>query len=361
MTGLTRSAAWVLLLPLLIGCVPQLQATPRLQVDATESRCHPPPALGDSTRRQPLLRSIPTALSPPRSFIPLSSEALQTAGQIGLDDLLEAWAAAAADPDDQRRSYAMVSLRQDMTRRLALVSADVTSTIAAIDCEAARSDHVADALAEAHQDISERALFAVFTSDIFIGIIPGALMLAGHHVAAEANEVFGGIAGTAFGSVDALLHLDQEFRHPRNFLRELWEGPAESTLFPASVWRFLRDRAEVDRDRTVREVLLSRWLAEGRWDEPELKPDDGAAPNLLLTEGGRYGQRALRIRAQMLRQLGSEVLRLGLAVHRLKYELIQWLDAEQVVMLQNHDRNTGSIDVSLVSPERRHLPVRLLG
>lgn len=34
----------------------------------------------------------------------------------------------------------------------------------------------------------------------------------------------------------------------------------------------------------------------------------------------------------MLRQLGSEVLRLWLAIHRLKYELVQWLDAVPLVL-----------------------------
>jgi hypothetical protein len=221
---------------------------------------------------------------------------------------------------------AIASLRQAFSRRIALAASDVMSTIAGLDCEAARSDHVADAIGETHQDISEQALFAVFASDIFIGIIPGALMLAGQTIAAEANEIFGGVAGIGFGSVGAVLDIDQHFQHPNNFLRELWERPAESRLFPASVWRFLNDPSEEEPYRTVREALLARWQTEGRWDVSQVTPNGRDELPLLLSEGGRYGETLLRIRAEMLRQVGSEVRRLGLAIHRLKYELTQWLD-----------------------------------
>ena len=263
----------------------------------------------------------------------LSEEAQRTAIQIDLLSLLERQ--QYRDELEQKFDIlTMVSLRQELSRRIALAASDVMNTIAALDCEAARSDHVADALGEAHQDVSERALFAVFASDIFIGIIPGALMLAGESIAAEASEIFGGVVGTAFGSVDAVLHIDQDYRHPNNFLRELWEGPAESRLFPTSVWRFLNGPAEEDPLRTVREQLLARWKAEGRWDTPKASADAYPELPLLVSEGGRYGERLLRIRAEILRQLASEVLRLGLATHRLKYEIVQWLDAEPIASLE---------------------------
>ena len=263
----------------------------------------------------------------------LSEEAQRTAIQIDLLSLLERQ--QYRDELEQKFDIlTMVSLRQELSRRIALAASDVMNTIAALDCEAARSDHVADALGEAHQDVSERALFAVFASDIFIGIIPGALMLAGESIAAEASEIFGGVVGTAFGSVDAVLHIDQDYRHPNNFLRELWEGPAESRLFPTSVWRFLNGPAEEDPLRTVREQLLARWKAEGRWDTPKASADAYPELPLLVSEGGRYGERLLRIRAEILRQLSSEVLRLGLATHRLKYEIVQWLDAEPIASLE---------------------------
>ncbi len=94
------------------------------------------------------------------------------------------------------------------------------------------------------------------------------------------------------------------------------------------VWKFLNDVSDQDPDRTVREALLARWRTEGFWDEPELLPDAQGHLPLLLGEGGRYGQKALRMRAEMLQHLRSEVLRLGLSVHLLKYELTRWFDEQ---------------------------------
>ena len=260
MRAAARQAPYLLLVLMLVGgvlgCLPNLQASQPAQVDATVSRCQPP-----FVYRGRGIESSQPATTAPASRLGLhtprlSPEAQRTANQIGLFSLPE-MRSHDEDLGQEADILAMVSLRQALSRRITLASSDVTSTIAAIDCEAARSEHVADAIGETHQDVSEQALFAVFASDIFIGIIPGALMLAGESIAAEASEIFGGVVGTAFGSVDAVLHIDQDFRHPDNFLRELWDGPAESKLYPPSVWRFLNGPAEDDPQWTVREKLLA--------------------------------------------------------------------------------------------------------
>ncbi|HEU5407476.1 MAG TPA: hypothetical protein VFU48_06895, partial [Nitrospira sp.] len=296
MSGVIRSGLSHLLIAAVIiegltGCLPSLQASQRAQADALLSRCRPPRDVSRLSVGPPILlwagagfeTGIPVSL--------LSIEAQRTAAQIGFLDLPER-SSMRPDGSKERHALAMISLRRTLSNRIALVVSDVMATIAALDCEAARSDHLANAIAEAHQDVSDRALFAVLASDIFIGVIPGALMLSGLEIAAEANEVFGGVAATSFGSVDRVLHIDQDFRHPRNFLRELWEGPSESQLFPPVVWRFLNDTSDQDPDRTVREVLLARWRTAGLGDEPELLPDATGRPALLFGEGGRYGQKA---------------------------------------------------------------------
>ena len=332
MSGIIRSGLSQLLLAAVIiegltGCLPNLQASPRARADAMLSHCHSP---RDATRLgggPSILRWAGAGIEAGIPVSLLSMEARRTASLIGLLDPLER-SSMKQDGGKERHVLAMISLRQALSGRIALVASDVMATIAALDCEVARSDHLANAITEAHQDVSDRALFAVFASDIFIGIIPGALMLSGQGIAAAANAAFGGVAGTGFGSVDTVLHIDQDFRHPRNFLRELWEGPSESQLFPSVVWRFLNDISDQEPNHTVREALLARWRTEGRWDEPELLPDATGHLPLLLGEGGRYGTKALRRRAEMLQHLRSEVLRLGLSVHLLKYELTQWFDEQ---------------------------------
>lgn len=332
MSGILRSGLSHLLIAVVIfeslaGCLPNLQASQRAQADALLSRCHPPRDVTRLSSSPSVPRWVGARIETGIPGSLLSIEAQRTAAQIGFLDLPER---SSMKPDDskERHALAMISLRQALSGRIALVASDVMATIAALDCEAARSDHLANAITEAHQDVSDRALFAVFATDIFIAIIPGALMLVGLAIAAEANQVFGGVAAVGLGSVATVLHIDEDFRHPHNFLQELWEGPSESQLFPPVVWRFLNDTSDQDPDRTVREVLLARWRTAGLWDEPELPPDATGRLPLLFGEGGRYDQKTLRIRAEMLQHLRSEVLRLGLSVHLLKYELTQWFDEQ---------------------------------
>ncbi|MGE3977294.1 MAG: hypothetical protein AB7F94_06860, partial [Nitrospira sp.] len=303
-SGLSHLLIAAVIIESLAGCLPSLQASQRAQADALLSRCRPPRDITQLSGSPSVPRWAGAGIEAGIPSSLLSIEAQRTADQIGFLDLAER---SSKKPDDsnERHALAMISLRQTLSNRIALVASDVMATIAALDCEAARSDHLANAIAETHQDISDRALFAVLASDIFIGVIPGALMLSGLEVAAEANEVFGGVMAVGFGSVDTVLHIDQDFRHPQNFLRELWEGPSESQLFPPVVWKFLNDTSDQDPDRTVREVLLARWRTAGLGEEPELLPDATGRLPLLFGEGGRYGQKALRMRAEMLQHLRS--------------------------------------------------------
>ena len=326
-SGLSHLLIAAVIIESLAGCLPSLQVSPRAHADALLSHCRPPRDVTQLSGSPSVPRWVGAGIEAGIPVSLLSIEAQRTAAQIGFLDLLER-SSMRPDGSQERQALAMISLRQTLSNRIALVVSDVMVTIAALDCEAARSDHLANAIAEAHQDVSDRALFAVLASDIFIGVIPGALMLSGLGIAAEANEVFGGVMAVGFGSVDTVLHIDQDFRHPHNFLRELWEGPPESQLFPPVVWRFLNDTSDQDPDRTVREVLLARWRTADLGDEPELLPDATGRLQLLLGEGGRYGPKALRMRAEMLQHLRSEVLRLGLSVHLLKYELTRWFDEQ---------------------------------
>lgn len=326
-SGLSQLLICVAMIGSLAGCLPSLQISPRAQADALVSRCRPPIVITQLTGRPSVPRWAEAGIEAGIPVSLLSTEAQRAAALIGLRDLTKR-SSVRPDGSQERDALAMISLRQTVSHRLALVVSDVMATIAALDCEAARSDHLANAIGEKHQDISDQALFAVLASDIFIGVIPGALLLSGQAIAAEAIEVFGGMMAVGFGSVDTVLHLDQDFRHPHNVLREFWEGPSESQLFPPVVWTFLNDASEKDPARTVREVLLARWRTVGPGDEPEPLPDTTGRLPLLLGEGGHYDQKTLRMRAQMLQQLRSEVLRLGLSVHLLKYELTRWFDEQ---------------------------------
>jgi hypothetical protein len=204
--------------------------------------------------------------------------------------------------------------------RISLASFDVISTVTELDCEEARADHVADGLTEVRQDKQERGLFLALVGDALIGVVAGALSLAGKATAASANAILGGVLATGIGGAATIfLDVDHDFYHPRNHLAELWQPMDSSLLFPDSVWRYLTT-ARVFSDSTVRDELIARWLQEGRIGMSGDREDRGQA--LHFGSGGTYDIRGLRVRAEMLSHLKAAVLEMGQDLNVLMYEIM---------------------------------------
>jgi hypothetical protein len=92
-----------------------------------------------------------------------------------------------------------------------------------------------------------------------IGIVSGGLSLALEATASAATAILGGTVATGFGLAAFFDDTHYEFRHPRNILKEVWEGPEEPALIPKSVWRHLNRPLLDDPDRqSLRETLIAR-------------------------------------------------------------------------------------------------------
>ena len=204
--------------------------------------------------------------------------------------------------------------------RISLASFDVVSTVTELDCEEARSDHVADGLTELRQDKQSRGLFLALVGNALIGVVAGSLSLAGKETAAAANAILGGVLTTGIGGAATIfLSVDHEFLHPRNHLAELSEPKDFSLLFPDSVWRYLTtspDRSE----ETIRDELIKRWERDGRLGVPGSE-EARRRETLLFGNGGTYHIRDLRVRSEMLNHLKSAVLQMGQDLNALMYEI----------------------------------------
>jgi hypothetical protein len=217
-------------------------------------------------------------------------------------------------------AWRLLQTRQQISHRIALAAFDVSSTVAELDCEESRADHVADGLREMLQERADRDLFLIFAGDLWLGVIAGSLGLAGEHTAAAASAVFGGLLETSIGTAAVFVDETYEFHHPRNHLREIRDGPSQSTVFPGSVWRYFNGPSWVLPGETIRQALLEYWKEEGRLgqaDDVEKRRNE-----LFFGDGGVYRMKELRIRAEMLNHLKSEVLRIGQDLNNLLYEVL---------------------------------------
>jgi len=201
---------------------------------------------------------------------------------------------------------ALQDVRLQIVERILLASFQANGTNAEIICEAARAEHLADSLQRQNEGRARLLTIVAVVTGGVAGLVGGGLAVAEHAVAAGWAAIVGGSLATTFAS--AALFQDQQytFRHPRNLLREIWEGPPNPALFPDVIWRFLNRPLEEDPSTTLRTVIIARWRHDDRLGAPGSVLEKRRIA-LMFGDGGDYTEGDLRTRAQMLNLLESQV------------------------------------------------------
>ncbi len=200
------------------------------------------------------------------------------------------------------RESALVA-RLHVFERLEAARALVDATVAELDCEGERTSQLASYL----EDRERRSALLYTASSIVAGAATGtaSAFLAGAHRSDALQEgvaAGGGALTAGLGLVPLFQHLRAEFSHPRNMLTDVWNGPAESSVFPPLVWAYLsRPEFSNAQSKPIRERIVERW------QRYEALAEDASAGALILGAGGVYDVDLLRRRADMLDQLKAEV------------------------------------------------------
>ncbi len=199
-----------------------------------------------------------------------------------------------------------LDLRQQLTDEVLLALFETASTVAELTCERDRTNQIADRM-DAIDASRVRGLTIV---SVLVGglasIASGGLGLVGAaSMASNSADVAGGTFSTLFGSAALLNHAQQEFRHQRNLLAEIWVDPEHSILFSASTWRFLHLQHK-ERNTTQRDELLHSWKQEGRLGEPG-SADEAKRITLIFGPGGLYTAPDLRARSAMIETLAATI------------------------------------------------------
>lgn len=302
------------------GCVTGASSMARFRFEAMESRCTGPTI--EQLTALPALPVLPGSdKNPPDGAIPLSPASSRLATLLGLDRALRDLSALQRDhAANAEPSSEFLWRNEQIMDRISLASFDVVSAVTELDCEEARSDHVADGLTELRQDKQSRGLFLALVGNALIGVVGGSLSLADKATAAAANAILGGVLSTGIGGAATIfLSVDHEFLHPRNHLAELSEPKEFSPLFPDSVWRYLVTSRDLS-EEAIRDELMRRWEHDGRFGVPGSE-DARRRQALLFGAGGTYDIRDLRVRSEMLNHLKSAVLQMGQDLNALMHEL----------------------------------------
>ena len=332
---ISRVVASLLIVCIASGCTTNPTPRHRLHGDVSTTRCEAPKT---SEHLLPAMTREPVPDQSDEATAEFSRIARQTAATIRVLGLLKRMPGLEREAQSQPGlAWRLLWTRQQIVDRISLAAFDVSSTVAEIDCEESRADHVADGMQEVRQDRQEHGLFLALIGGALIGVVAGSLSLAAQATASAASAILGGVLSVGLGgAATVFLGGEHDFFHPRNHLRDLRDRPAESMLFPASVWRYLNAPSRTLPGGTMRDSLLVYWGEDGRLGEPGSETER-RRNDLLFGDGGTYRITELRIRAEMLNHVKSEVLRMGQDLNQLLYEVLA-RESQDGVLHEGHER-----------------------
>lgn len=234
----------------------------------------------------------------------------------------------AGDPASAATELRLFRARQRITDTILRAMLDVSSVLAEVDCENERGDQLKDHL----QKLEDRRTRGLGLGSILVGaltaILSGGLSLASPNAAGgDVAAIVGGTLEASVGASVLLGTVSGELRTERNLMREVWEGPVRSSLFPRSVWRFLGRRVGDDPDSpTLREILIAQWRTGDRLG-PAQSQEERDRIALLFGPGGDYTIADLNARDAMLDLLESSVASMNQDLQLLLDELMKRSEA----------------------------------
>lgn len=212
-------------------------------------------------------------------------------------------------------------LRQAIGDRITAAMLDVSGTLAEIDCEGERGDQIKNRLQAVEARRAQRLSLGSIVAGALTAAVTGGLGLAGVS-GADIAAIVGGAAEASLGATLLLGETSGPLRTERNLLREVWERPAESALFPETVWRYL-NRPVPDgggRSATVADAVVTEWRVNDRFGPPG-SAEERARVALLFGTGGTYTVEDLDVRESLLELLETSIALMNRDLRALLAEL----------------------------------------
>ncbi|MCC5816159.1 MAG: hypothetical protein JJT78_15515 [Leptospira sp.] len=189
----------------------------------------------------------------------------------------------------------------------------MSSIIAQIDCEEERAEQVAGYLDNLNR--SEESRFTVYAilAGAGFAVLTGSLYLYDPSMnSVEGLVVLGGLLEGYYGYRILTVENRESFHHPINPIQEVYSPENGSRFFPYFLWILLNDSNYSLGNSDTIQSKLSR-----RWDQFEIKEiqnleieDDGIerkAWDIMMSDGGIYTAKKLKLRASMLDQIEASV------------------------------------------------------
>jgi len=193
------------------------------------------------------------------------------------------------------------TLRRRLLKAVDLTSLEVSAIASGLDCEEDKSVQLADFLDRQIRN-QERKLTvaaiitgAVISTGIAIAVLSG---MEGTNPVLQSIGLAGGLAEVYMGFKALSLRRKIEVDHPINIIQMVIEEDNSKGIFSPAVWFYL-NAPTPGMERSLREKLLARWDAYGRYSDEDF--------TMFLGDKGLYTANMLDARSGLLEQLSSQV------------------------------------------------------
>jgi hypothetical protein len=212
-----------------------------------------------------------------------------------------------------------LSKKHKMLTRLMLLSSEISSVSAELDCEGERASQVAGYLSA----FENRRIKNLTIWSITIGAIASVATSALNNKPGDESAIIGIVGGTAsavLGIRAFFSNSKAEFNHPRNLLAEIWNEPENSSLIPASIWYYFNEKRFTNSgEYSMCHNTKLRWESFGLIGTNAKENERIKA--LYFGKGGKYTAEELTTRANMLNQLQASVRLMSQDLQTLMLEL----------------------------------------
>jgi hypothetical protein len=187
-----------------------------------------------------------------------------------------------------------ILFRQNITDHIQLVTFDVSTATAEVDCEIKRCIQARDMLmVRENRNIKKITILSIIAGSAS-AIVAGALALNNYANSGSIIEITGGILGATLGMSTFIIQpRKMMFMHKRNLLKGIWDETDVNVYFAPAVHYYLHH--SIYYQQTNVQQLRESWVF--------YKMDK----DLYFGEGGIYSAQELETRAKMLGQIETKI------------------------------------------------------
>ena len=192
-------------------------------------------------------------------------------------------------------------LRRRLLKAVDLTSLEVSAIASGLDCEEEKSVQLADYLDRQIRNQERKLTVAAIITGAVVSTGIGIAVLSGMEGTDPILQSIGLTAGLAevyMGLKVLSLRRKIIVEHPINIIQMVIEEDNSKGIFSPAVWFYL-NAPTPGMERSLREKLLIRWEAYGRYSDEDF--------SIFLGDKGEYTANMLEARSGLLEQLSSQV------------------------------------------------------